>query len=179
VAALKTFKDMLTSTLRPSANNKRKAIAVFFGALLLSAPVGVALSVVYRASFAFEAWTFGSPYPPEELEFLQPAKILAAISWTYVVCAIPVLITAAVLGWRTWNRGNFSYVYAAVTAGISMAAYMAGAAYVFRHELVRVVTEGTAVNGSIYAVIVTVVITALYRWAGLICTNADRIRIDT
>jgi hypothetical protein len=173
VAALETFKDILTSTLKPSASNRRKAV----GALLLSAPVGVALSVGYRASFAFEAWTFGSPYPPEELEFLQPAKILAAILWTYVVCAVPVLITAAVLGWRTWNCGNFSYVYAAVTAGISMAMYMAVAAYVFRHELVRVVTEGTAFNGSIYAIVVTVVITALFRWMGLIAPLAEHSRI--
>jgi hypothetical protein len=159
---------MVTWTLQPAVNNRRKAIAVFVGALLLSAPLGVAMSVAYRAEFALEAWAVGSPYPAEELEFLQPEKIGAAILWTYIVCAVPVLITAATLTWRTWKRGTFSYVYAAATAAISMAVYMAACAYIFRRELVRVVTEETAINGSVYAVIVTVVITAIFRWLGLI-----------
>jgi hypothetical protein len=170
---------MVTISSQPAVNNRRKATTVFVGAVLLSAPIGVALSVGYRASFALADWAFGSPYPPEELEFLQPAKIFAAVLWTYIVCAIPVLITACMLAWRTWKRGTFSYVYAAATAGISMAAYMAVAAYIFRHELVRVVTEDTAFNGSVYAVIVTAVITALYRWFGLIGAKTDRSRIET
>ena len=119
----------------------------------------------YRALFALEAWVLNSPYPPEELEFLQLEKILAAIVWTYIVCAIPVLITAAALAWRTWKMGSFSYVYAAAVAGISMAVYMASAAYIFRHELVRMVTVDTAFNGVVYAVLVAVVSTALLRMA--------------
>jgi hypothetical protein len=158
---------MVTSTSQLAVNNRQKAIAVFLGALLFSAPIGVMLSIGYRAEVALEAWAVGSPYPPEELEFLQPAKILAAMMWTFVVCGIPVLITAAILARRTWKRGAFSYIYAAVTAGISMAAYMAVAAYLFRHELVRVVTADTAFNGTVYAVIVTVLITALLRWWGV------------
>jgi hypothetical protein len=130
-------KIMVTSTLQPAVNNGRKAMAVFVGALLLSAPVGVALSVSYRASFAFEAWVFGSPYPPEELEFLQPLRIVAAILWTYVVCAVPVLITAGTIAWRTWKQGTFSFVYAAITAGVSMAVYMAVAAFAFTAASMR------------------------------------------
>jgi hypothetical protein len=159
---------MVSSASQPEALYGRRAAAVFLWALLLSAPLGVAMSVAYRAEFALEAWAVGSPYPPEELEFLQPARILAATLWTYAVCGVPVLVTAATLARRTWQRGTFSYVYAAATAAISMAVYMAACAYIFRGELVRVVTEETALNGTIYAVIVTVVITALFRWFGLI-----------
>jgi hypothetical protein len=179
VAALETFKDMLTSTLKPSASNRRNAIGVFFGALLLSAPVGVVLSVAYRASFAFADWAFGSSYPPEELEFLQPVEVLSAIVRAYILCAVPVLITAAILAWRTWKRGAFGYVYAAVVACILMAGYLAIAAYLTRHELVRVVTEESAVSGCIYAVLVSVIVTVLFRWFGLIGAKTDRIRINT
>jgi hypothetical protein len=155
-----------------SERNGSKTFSVFLGVLLLSAPLGVAMSVGYRGLFALEAWAFGSPYPPEQLEFLQPEKVLGAILWTYMICAIPVLVTASALAWRTRQTGGFSYVYAAVVASVAMAVSMAAAAYVFRHELVRVVTEDTALNGVVYAVIVSLVSAAVLRRAGLI-TGAE------
>lgn len=158
----------LPSSSSKSERIKKTTALVFLSTVALSAPLGVALTVGYRALLALESWAYGSPYPPKELEFLQPQRILAAILWTYIVCAIPVLVTAAALAWRTWKRGTFSYAYAAAVAAISMAVYMAIASYVFRHELVRVVTEETAFNGVVYAIIVSLISTAALRWAGLI-----------
>jgi hypothetical protein len=167
-----------TST-QSTGSRLQKAVAVLIVSIVLAAPIGVVTSVGYRASFSFEAWAYRSPYPPEELEFLQPANILDAILRAYILCAVPVLITAAAVAWRSWRRGTFGYVYAAVIAGILMAGYLAIAAYLTRRELVRVVTQDTAINGCIYAVLVGVFITALFRWFGLIGAKTDRIRIDT
>jgi hypothetical protein len=160
-----------TLSLTPDRNGS-KTLGVFFGVLLLSAPLGVAMSVGYRALFALEAWALNSPYPQEELEFLKPEKIAAAILWTYIICAVPVLVTATLLSWRMWTRGTFRFAYAAIVAGASMAAYMAIVAYISRHELVSVVTEETAFNGVLYAVLVSIISTSLLRWTGLIARPA-------
>jgi hypothetical protein len=155
-----------------SSRNGSKTLSVFFGVLLVSAPLGVAMSVGYRALFALEAWALNSPYAPEDLEFLQPEKIVAAILWTYIICAVPVIVTATMLSSRAWTRGTFRFAYGAIVAGASMAAYMAIVAYISRHELVSVVTEETAFNGVVYAVLVSIVTTALLRWTGLIARPA-------
>ncbi len=157
------------SSLSTARNNRlRDALAVFVASALLAAPLGVALSVSYRLLFVFEAWAVGSPYSPEHLEFSQPARVLAAIGWAYVICAVPVIVSSAALAWRTWVRGGFGYIYAAATASTTMALYMAGAAYVFHRELVSVVTYTTAIDGVLYASIVSVIGTAMLRWAGVV-----------
>lgn len=152
------------TTLPETNRNRVKTFGTFATVVLLSAPLGVIMSVGYRALFALEAWALNAPYPPEELEFLQPGKIFAAILWTYVMCAVPVLVTAVTLAWRTWKRGTFSYVYAATVAGIAMAIYMAMVAFIYRHELMSVVTPETAISGVAYAMSISLFITVLLRW---------------
>jgi hypothetical protein len=146
----------------------RAAIIVFIATVVLAAPLGVALSVSYRLLFVLEAWILGAHYDVDQREFYQPARILAAIAWTYVICAVPVIAASAALAWRTWARGGFGYLYAAATAGVTMALYMATAAYVFRQERVRIVTADTAFDGILYAVLVSILSTAMLRRAGIL-----------
>jgi hypothetical protein len=157
------------SAIESSQNvHRRAAIIVFIATVALAAPLGVALSVSYRLLFVLEAWALGAHYDVDQREFYQPARILAAIAWTYVICAVPVITTSAALAWRTWTRGSFGYIYAAATAGVTMALYMATAAYVFRHERVRFVTADTAFDGIVYAVLVSLLSTAILLWAGVL-----------
>lgn len=149
-------------------HNFAKAVWVFSAVLLLAAPLGVALSGAYKGYFAFEAWVFGYFYPDDELQFMMPENILKAVFWTYIFTAIPVLVTAALLAWKTWRHETFSYTYAALAAAVSTAVYAAVAAYVFRHELVRVVTAGTAASAIVIAILVSLIGTAALKWAGII-----------
>jgi hypothetical protein len=145
----------------------RSAVATWIAIVVLTAPVGVALSLFYRAAFALGAWALGSPYPPDELEFLSPQRVWGAVLWTYVICGVPTIATAFALAWRTWQRSKFEYIYAAIIAATFMTIYMAAAAYVYRRTLVRVVTVESAVSGVVYAAVVSVVITALLRRLGI------------
>jgi hypothetical protein len=145
----------------------RSTVAIWIAIVVFTAPVGVALSLAHRSAFALGAWALGSPYAPDELEFLWPQRIWKAVLWTYVICGVPVIATAFVLAWRTWQQNKFEYLYAAIIAATFMTIYMAAAAYVFRRTLVRVVTVESALSGVVYAAVVSVVITALLRRMGI------------
>jgi hypothetical protein len=170
----------MTARPQEAGGSIRRAATVFVASIVLAAPLGVAMSVGYRALYAAEAWAVGSPYSSEDLEFLQPAEILRSVIWTYAVCAVPMFATAAALAMRTWVRGwfgyVFGYVYAAMVAGASMALYLTAAAYVFRHARVAVVRVDTVIDGIWYAVLVSLVCTALLRWSGLIKSGGHGFR---
>jgi hypothetical protein len=106
----------------------RSTVAIWIAIVVLTAPVGVALSLAYRSAFALGAWALGSPYAPDELEFLWPHRIWEVVLWTYVICGVPVISTAFVLAWRTWQRSKFEYLYAAIVAATFMTIYMVAAA---------------------------------------------------
>jgi hypothetical protein len=121
---------------------------------LISAPLFVAISVAWRALIALEAWGLGAPLTSEELEFLQPSKLLATMKWTYVILAGPTLISAALLAHRAWVRGTFGYLYSTAVAGTVMASYMGIVAFVFRHENISLVNKETSMNSILTAMLV-------------------------
>lgn len=139
----------------------RNSLLVGTVTFLISAPLFVAISVAWRALIALEAWGLGAPLTPEELEFLQPSKLLATMKWTYVILAPPTLISAALLALRTWLRGTFGYLYSMAVTGTVMASYMGIVAVVFRHEKISLVNKATLMAGILMAMLVGLLSRAL------------------
>jgi hypothetical protein len=160
------------STLLPRTD-RRLGNAILAGAFafVFAAPILVVLTIGYRSLFALEAWGLGTPYLPEDLEFLIPSKILATLKWVYVVTAPPALVTAGVIAWRTWTRGLFSYTWIALSAGSTMAIFMGLVAVVYRNEDISVVTPGTMVGGVFGAMIVYMIIRFALEQLGLVTAS--------